>query len=41
MTELPQNIPNAHKIYKNGSKIDQISKNGPTSSIARPSNIYP
>jgi hypothetical protein len=34
-TALPQNIPNGRKIYKNGCKIDQMSSNIPTSSIAR------
>jgi hypothetical protein len=32
--KLPQNIPNGHKI-------DFLSLNIPTSSIARPSKIYP
>jgi hypothetical protein len=26
-TELAQNIPNGHKIYKHGRKIDQMSLN--------------
>jgi hypothetical protein len=33
-TKGPQNIPNDHKI-------DQMAINMPTSSIARPSKIYP
>jgi hypothetical protein len=40
-TKLPQNIPNVNKIYQKSVKWTKCPKNIPTSSIARPSKIYP
>jgi hypothetical protein len=40
-TILPQNIPNVHKIYQKYVKWTECPYNIPTSSIARPSKIYP
>jgi hypothetical protein len=39
---IPQTLPNCHKIYKNGTKIYSIwSQIRPTFSILRPTKIYP
>jgi hypothetical protein len=35
------NVPNVHKIYNNALKYTKWPENIPSSSIARPSKIYP
>jgi hypothetical protein len=40
-TKRTQYIPNCHKIYLMDGKFTQWPQNMPTSSVARPSKIFP
>jgi hypothetical protein len=40
-TKCPQKIPNVHKIYQMAVKRTIWPQNTPTSTVARPSKIYP